>query len=69
MHGFHYTLAMNITLVDKNEFSRIITKKAGDAIDFENDDKEYDSILRFIEMNTEFVEELITSMNRVTAEL
>lgn len=69
MHGFHYTLAMNITSVDKNEFSRIITKKAGDAIDFENDDKEYDSILRFIEMNTEFVEELITSMNRVTAGL
>jgi len=69
MHGFHYTFGLNINSVDKNEFSRIKIEKAGDSIDFIKDDNEYNSIFEFIAMNTEFVEELVTSINGVTAEI
>jgi len=46
-----------------------IIKKSGDTFDFQNNDKEFDSILSFIEMNAEFADELVTSINKVTVEL
>ena len=69
MHGFHYTLRMNVTSDNQNEFSRIKIKKSGDTIDIENDDKDYDSIFKFIEINTEYIEEFMAIMNRITVEL
>ena len=69
MHGFHYTLRRNIISAEKNDVSRIIIKKSGDTFDFQNNDKEFDSILSFIEMNAEFADELVTSINKVTVEL
>ncbi len=69
MHGFHYTLKMNIISAEKNDVSRIKIKKSCDTIDFQNDDNEFESILSFIEMNAEFADELVNSMNKIIVEL